>query len=362
MATREQIEANRKNAKKSTGPGRTDRTRFNGLKHGLRAEQVVLPGEDRAEFEAEKQAWLDDWRPRTHTRAVLVERAAVASWRLRRAVRAEAARLYEVGADVAHDFDLSRRELVECSLHLLPREPGTALARLRSEASGLDCLIGLWDGLAEAAGPGGWTSRADHHDRLLALLGHPAGSEPKDLEVGRISLALLAAPRPGPAVEAPAAALRGFCTERAAELRRERAGFWDPPVLRQRMVDAACAAVTKEAQLMHRYEMAHEQSLRSSLRQLMALERSGADLPEEPESAPEAVAAPAEAVAGASAGEAVPEKSVSTSDQKLTYGELASVGAAAPAEVRSGPSPVSPGRPGRPIGADPGPKLAPTRS
>ena len=39
MATREQIEANRKNAQKSTGPRDTDRTRFNGLKHGLRAEQ-----------------------------------------------------------------------------------------------------------------------------------------------------------------------------------------------------------------------------------------------------------------------------------------------------------------------------------
>ena len=65
MATREQIEANRKNAKKSTGPRDTDRTRFNGLKHGLRAEQVVLPGEDPAAFRAEVEAWFDDWRPRS---------------------------------------------------------------------------------------------------------------------------------------------------------------------------------------------------------------------------------------------------------------------------------------------------------
>src|SRR3954469_8140303 len=56
MATREQIEANRKNAQKSTGPRDTARTRFNGLKPGLRAEQVVLPGEAPAAFEAEKQA------------------------------------------------------------------------------------------------------------------------------------------------------------------------------------------------------------------------------------------------------------------------------------------------------------------
>ena len=55
MATREQIAANRKNAKKSTGPkseAGKDRARFNGLRHGLRAEEVVLPSEDTAEFQA----------------------------------------------------------------------------------------------------------------------------------------------------------------------------------------------------------------------------------------------------------------------------------------------------------------------
>ena len=128
--------------------GGTDRTRFNGLKHGLRAEQVVLPGESREEFEAEKQAWFDDWKPATHTRAVLVERAAVASWKLRRATRVEQARLYDVAADVAHDFDLTCKEVVEGGLHLLPRDPAAALSRLRSHAAGLDRLIGLWDELA----------------------------------------------------------------------------------------------------------------------------------------------------------------------------------------------------------------------
>ena len=51
MATREQINANRRNARLSTGPRRTDRTRFNGLTHGLCATEVVIPGEDPAEFE-----------------------------------------------------------------------------------------------------------------------------------------------------------------------------------------------------------------------------------------------------------------------------------------------------------------------
>src|SRR5438270_14079394 len=93
------IASNRQNAKNSTGPktaaGKA-KSRLNAVKHGLRAEQVILPGEDPQAFEAERQAWADDWQPRSHTRAVLVERAAVASWRLRRCVRIEAARLQKI--------------------------------------------------------------------------------------------------------------------------------------------------------------------------------------------------------------------------------------------------------------------------
>ena len=55
MATRRQIEANRRNAQRSTGPRtRTGKAaaKLNSLKHGLLAEQPVLPDEDGAAFEA----------------------------------------------------------------------------------------------------------------------------------------------------------------------------------------------------------------------------------------------------------------------------------------------------------------------
>jgi hypothetical protein len=358
MATREQIEANQTNAKKSTGPKVTERTRFNGLTHGLRSEQVVLPGESRDEFEAERQAWFDDWKPMSHTRAVLVERAVVATWKLRRATRAEQARLYETGADAAHEFDLSLKERVEVSAHMLTYEPGTALARLKFEGAGIDRLIALWEGLAAASAvDSGWTSRKDHHDRLLALLGHKAGSEPQDLEIARTSLALLAAHDP-----AAAASLRACCAERIAELRVERIGFWDPAVLRRRAIDLACASTNKEAQLLHRYEKEHEKSLNAAIRNLLALEKSGADLPDppEPESEPAtSLEAPSQAVEAAPAESG---KSVATHNPTNGCGELASVGAAAPRGGRPGRSSGPPGRPGRPIGADPGPKKVPNRS
>ena len=292
MATAEQIRANRANAQKSTGPRNTDVTRFNGLTHGLRAEQVYLPGESLEECEAERRGWVDDWGPLTHTRAVLVERAFAASWKLRRATRCEKARLHDLAADVDHEFRLTLKGVVEGGLGLLPRFPAEGVSRFRSHSAGLDCLIGLWEALAVAAGSG-WTSRQDHHDRLVNLLGHVAGREPADLGAARASLVLLRAdgaiaegPAPGASEVAEARATLGaLCAGRAEEFRRERSQYQDPEAYRLHLIDRAVAPTSKEAQLLHRYEREHEKALYAAIRGLLALERSGADLPEpiEPE-------------------------------------------------------------------------------
>ena len=54
MATTNQIEANRKNAQKSTGPksaqGKADVAK-NATKHGLTAQNVIIKGENPEEFE-----------------------------------------------------------------------------------------------------------------------------------------------------------------------------------------------------------------------------------------------------------------------------------------------------------------------
>ena len=59
MTTNAQMKANRKNAKKSTGP-RTEegksRSAKNALKHGLLARDIVLPGEDPADFDRQLSA------------------------------------------------------------------------------------------------------------------------------------------------------------------------------------------------------------------------------------------------------------------------------------------------------------------
>jgi hypothetical protein len=90
MATVAQIQANRLNAQKSTGP-RTpegkERASQNALKHGLLAREAVIAGEDPAEFEVYREGMLQELAPAGAMEAMLAERVVGLSWRLRRAER-----------------------------------------------------------------------------------------------------------------------------------------------------------------------------------------------------------------------------------------------------------------------------------
>jgi hypothetical protein len=68
LATPAQINANRANAQKSTGPRSVEGksvSRFNALKHGIDAASIVIPGEDPAEYEALAAHYLDEYRPKS---------------------------------------------------------------------------------------------------------------------------------------------------------------------------------------------------------------------------------------------------------------------------------------------------------
>ena len=87
MASENQDEANRRNAAKSTGPKTAHGkqvARMNSLKDGLRAERVVIPGEDPEEFEALFQSIEEHYQPVGSVEGLLVERIACCTWRLQR--------------------------------------------------------------------------------------------------------------------------------------------------------------------------------------------------------------------------------------------------------------------------------------
>ncbi|MCP5117710.1 MAG: hypothetical protein GY953_43360, partial [bacterium] len=93
MATKKQIDANRRNAKKSTGPRTPEgkrRVSKNALKHGLCASDVVIPGEDEAEFERLGEAFAETLEPRDEVELALVRQMVTAEWRMRRIDRVEA--------------------------------------------------------------------------------------------------------------------------------------------------------------------------------------------------------------------------------------------------------------------------------
>ena len=288
MRSEKQRQASRTNGAKSRGPTSPEGkavSKFNGLKHGLRAEHVILPGEDPLAFEAERQAWTEDWKPVSHTRAVLVERAAITSWRLRRAVKAEAAFLAQRADDAGYAFDLDRFNRAERALARADVDAVATVALLGLDAHGLDRLIASCIELAKAleAGPKAWDG-PEYHTRLMLLLGRRTDENPAYVgDVPRFSSRLLAAnnadyaaspglrrgmvyPLGGVGREAAGRAPRRRAVAEVLEgLREKRRAVGEPAELRARAVAAAYTDGTEEGKLRHRYEMALDRSLRATI-------------------------------------------------------------------------------------------------
>src|SRR3954468_5592135 len=86
-----QLAARRANAQRSTGPKDTSRTRFNGMKHGMRAETLILPGEDPQRYQRRLAALVERHDPQDGASTFEVEWAAKAAWKMERGEAVEAA-------------------------------------------------------------------------------------------------------------------------------------------------------------------------------------------------------------------------------------------------------------------------------
>ena len=95
MSTQEQINANRQNAQKSTGP-RTDEGKAvvskNAVKHGLFAAEAVITGENPADYQVFHDQFLAEWKPVGMTENMLAERIVSLAWRLQRVERMQSVR------------------------------------------------------------------------------------------------------------------------------------------------------------------------------------------------------------------------------------------------------------------------------
>ena len=92
MTTTKQLLANKKNALKSTGPrsaaGMSIASK-NAIKHGLRAQQIVIEGESHEEFDDFRRVLLDDLSPIGQLEVMLADRIIGSFWKLKRSGRME---------------------------------------------------------------------------------------------------------------------------------------------------------------------------------------------------------------------------------------------------------------------------------
>ena len=101
MATLQQREATRRNSLKSTGPKTPegkDAVRLNSLRHGLYAKTLLLPGENREDFEKLCDDFERDWQPQNRTEQEYVEEMAACYWKKIRMQVAENSILTRDGA------------------------------------------------------------------------------------------------------------------------------------------------------------------------------------------------------------------------------------------------------------------------
>ena len=92
MTSLRQIESNRRNAQKSTGPKTQDgkqRSSQNAIRHGLTAETVIGPLEDPADYRAFEQTVTTTYDAETAVERELVLRLASLLWRLSRETSVE---------------------------------------------------------------------------------------------------------------------------------------------------------------------------------------------------------------------------------------------------------------------------------
>ena len=119
MTSFRQLQTNRRNALRSTGPtteGGKRRSRCNAVRHGLTAETVIGALEDAEDYKKFEATIIDEYEAETAVERELVLRLASLLWRLRRATAMETG-LFEMNAG-QHD-DAQRTLHASAAVYML---------------------------------------------------------------------------------------------------------------------------------------------------------------------------------------------------------------------------------------------------
>ena len=176
MASLRQIQANRRNARKSTGPTSVegkDRCRRNALRHGLAGAGDVTPEGETAAVVERAALWGEWLRPSGEPQTWLVRKVALHSLQMDRCVaHEEAVRALEAERAGLH-WEEDRLRAAEELGATLAKNPPLIARRLAATKQGCDWLIARWETLAaELESLGAWD--APHRSHALDLLGVPS--------------------------------------------------------------------------------------------------------------------------------------------------------------------------------------------
>src|SRR6516164_10718854 len=117
MTSFRQLQANRRNARKSTGPVTPEgkrRSRGNAVRHGLTAETVIGALENAEDYKDFEATVIADYDAQSAVERELVLRLASILWRLRRATTMETG-LFDIQARQLHDYRQNRQLLSNSS-------------------------------------------------------------------------------------------------------------------------------------------------------------------------------------------------------------------------------------------------------
>jgi hypothetical protein len=195
MATRKQIEANRENAHRSTGPKTAQgkaRVARNAIRHGLRSDLPLLPGEQLENWEALRVGVFGSLAPVGILEEALAELVALCLWRQRRVIAYETA-----GTALAMDETTERAQRPSHQLNYpllkIIQDSGQAdqlsLAATETELADAQAKLEMWEdacrlleqlpGLVDAHRPG------ESCDRQFLGRVHVPGRRPRRRRVPR---------------------------------------------------------------------------------------------------------------------------------------------------------------------------------
>ena len=292
MATQAQIDANRKNAQKSTGPrsakGKAD-ARRNSLKHGMTGNGVVIPYEDAAEVAIRVEQFEAELSPDGHaTTSVLAMRAAMLTVRLERCIRYDDATTADRVRFAGDDFDEARLANADFLFDHIAQAPVTRYRELLAMPEGVDRILVALRGLQRCATAGSGDAWTDMHGYDLDMY---CGLRPSDLPESRCRL-LTRAVTTGqfdilpPAADAPEGdyhahyrwALDQILTiinDQIAHLEAHRQTIDTAKIMQSRAEAGlrALVSMSPDAVLFRRYEAASERALNRTLQQIRDLQQ-----------------------------------------------------------------------------------------